>query len=158
MDTDDRRTAARQLLEVLPRVMRQVAAELWRAEPPLAHSHLRALRRLVDGPRNLRELAEDLGVSLPTMSKTVSTLSERGWVSRVEAEHDRRMVRLELTPSGRIALGRIHARAVRQVSRLLESVSASDGETLLAGLAVLTRALAQEEPAREPAEEISTRP
>lgn len=154
MDADDRRNAARQLLEVLPRVMRLVAAELWRADPPLAPSHLRALRRLVDGPRNLSELADELGVSLPTMSKTVSTLSERGWVSRGEAEHDRRMVRLELTPSGRIALGRIHARAVRQISRLLESVSRSDGEALLAGLAVLGRALAREEPSRGAAQEI----
>ncbi len=154
MDADARRSAARQLLEVLPRVMRLVAAELWRADPPLAPSHLRALRRLVDGSRNLSELAQELGVSLPTMSKTVSHLSERGWVSRVEAEHDRRMLCLALTPSGRIALGRIHARAVRQVSRLLEPVSGSDGEALLAGLAVLGRTLARQEPSHEAGKEI----
>lgn len=154
MDADDRRTAAQQLLEILPRMMRRVAAELWRGDPPLAPAQHRVLRQLMDGPRNLGELADGLGVSPPTMSKTVSTLTERGWVSRSEAEHDRRMVRLELTATGRIALGRIHARAVRQISRLLEPVSEAEGEELLAGLAVLSRALAREEPPRPERREV----
>jgi DNA-binding MarR family transcriptional regulator len=51
--------------------------------------------------RSVKALAETMGVSLPTMSRAVDGLFERGFVLRDEDPVDRRMKRVRLTDAGR---------------------------------------------------------
>ncbi|MBK9055620.1 MAG: MarR family transcriptional regulator [Chloroflexi bacterium] len=91
---------ALRLLEIIPAVMRTVAAELRRSGHLLNPTHFNVLITLAYGPCILSDLAEQQAVSPPTMSNTVSTLVERGWVQRQRDAHDRRKVWLTLTPGG----------------------------------------------------------
>jgi DNA-binding MarR family transcriptional regulator len=50
--------------------------------------------------RSVKALADDLGVSLPAMSRAVDGLYERGLVGREEDPSDRRMKRVRLTEAG----------------------------------------------------------
>ena len=76
--------AADRLLEVIPRAMRGLAAELRKSGHNLEPSHFRLLACLHRERLSLGELAHQSDVSAATMSRTVSTLEERGWVHRVE--------------------------------------------------------------------------
>ena len=50
---------------------------------------------------SVKELSERLGMSLPSASRTVEALLQRGWLERREDEHDRRVKRIRATDAGR---------------------------------------------------------
>src|SRR6188472_4242999 len=98
------RDAAREILKIIPLVMRTVAAELRAAGELPAPAHFGLLTMLSAQPRTLTELAGLQGVSLPTMSNSISAMVQRGWVRRTATARDRRVVVIEVTPVGRAAL------------------------------------------------------
>src|SRR3954447_7662434 len=91
------RESARDILEIVPLVMRTIAAELRAAGELPVPAHFGLLSMLSVQSRSLSEMAAHQGVSLPTMSNSVSTLVQRGWVRRGQSA-DRRVVIVELTP------------------------------------------------------------
>ena len=91
----------------MPLVMRTVAAELRAAGELPAPAHFPLLHMLSEQPRTLSELAAFRGVSLPSMSSSVTTLVGQGWIQRVTPGADRRVVMLEVTAGGRAALDRV---------------------------------------------------
>ena len=141
--SDKTESAARQVLEVVPLVMRTLALELRRTRYELAPVHFRLLVLLAERPHNLSELAEKQAVSLPTMSNSITTLVERGWVKRVRAPRDRRMVLVELTSTGRGVLNEILQPVEARVTELLVSLSPTECDQLLAGCAILRAAFAR---------------
>ncbi len=102
-------------------------------------------RLLAQAPRNLSELASQLGMSAPGALKVVNDMVAKGYVARSADAEDRRVKRLELTGRGRAALGRarsfhekyeealVQRLGVRQVAaarKLLEAMAAShDGRS-----------------------------
>lgn len=54
----------------------------------------------VAGPLQTGDLARLLFTTAPTVSSVVNTLESRRWVRRERLEHDRRLVRVRLTPTG----------------------------------------------------------
>src|SRR5215218_6724853 len=101
------RDAAREILKIIPLVMRTVAAELRAAGEMPAPAHFALLTILGNQPRTLTELALLQGVSLPTMSNSISTLVQRGWVKRSSPARDRRVVLIEVTPVGTATVERV---------------------------------------------------
>src|SRR3954451_10774788 len=92
------REAAREILKIVPLVMRTVAAELRAAGELPAPAHFGLLTMLSAQSRTLTELATLQGVSLPTMSNSISSMVDRGWVRRTAPGRDRRVVIIEVTP------------------------------------------------------------
>jgi DNA-binding MarR family transcriptional regulator len=131
------RDTARKLLEIMPLVMRTVAAELRAAGELPAPAHFPLLHVLSEGPRTLSELAALRGVSLPSMSNSVTTLVEHGWVRRTEPGRDRRVLMLEVTAGGRAALDRVTRSAERHLADALVGLDSPSGRRLQAGLSVL---------------------
>ena len=134
------RQTADALIDIIPGVMRALALGLRRWNAALSPVHLRMLLELAEHPHSLSELAEKNGVSLPTMSNSITTLVERGWVSRERDRRDRRMVLIALTSIGRDVLGDIDRQAHDCLLERLASLSADDCARLLDGLRILTRA------------------
>jgi DNA-binding MarR family transcriptional regulator len=131
------REAARELLEIMPFVMRTVAAELRSSGELPAPAHFGLLMKLSEQPRTLTELAGLCGVSPPTMSNSVSALVHRGWVRRSAPARDRRVVILEVTAPGRTALERVGRAAEARLAEALAPLDAKARRRLKAGLAVL---------------------
>jgi DNA-binding MarR family transcriptional regulator len=133
------RDTARKLLEVMPLVMRTVAAELRAAGELPAPAHFPLLHMLSEHPRSLSELAAFRGVSLPSMSSSVTTLVGRGWVKRTapQADGDRRVVMLEVTAGGRAALDRVARVAERGLAEVLAPLNGPAGRRLQEGLGVM---------------------
>lgn len=145
----DNRTLARQFLEIIPLVMRVVAADLRRSELTIDPAYFRLLDMLSKRAWSLSELAEKQAVSLPTMSKTISTLEERGWVERLRSSEDRRVVLVELTPAGRVALNAVHAQMLTRVAGVLEPLSAAQRQELASGLDSLRQVFSAAQPEQE---------
>ena len=110
MSTSARAIASR-ICNLIPAIERAVSSELRRSSPYVTPSHLGLLAALARGPASLSRLSEMLAVSLPTMSNSVTTFVERGWVKRDQSEEDRRFIKIELTAKGRKALVDIRRRA-----------------------------------------------
>ena len=92
MTREQARDSARDILHIVPLVMRAVAAELRSAGEMPAPAQFGLLSILNQRPRSLTELAGLQGVTLPTMSSSISAMVERGWVRRGAPEDDRRVV------------------------------------------------------------------
>ncbi len=99
-------TCAQEILEVVPVVMRTIRAEMRRHRTvDLSVPQFRTLafiERNVDA--SLSDVAEHIGLTLPSMSKIVDGLVTRKLVTRQTAHEDRRRMTLALTARGQTAL------------------------------------------------------
>ncbi|PYR13653.1 MAG: hypothetical protein DMG00_06270 [Acidobacteria bacterium] len=140
MTRDQAREAARDILQIIPLVMRAVAAQLRSAGELPAPAHFGLLSMLSERSRTLTELASIQGVTLPTMSNSISAMVERGWVRRAQPdEADRRMVMVEVTASGKAALDRVARSAESHLAEVLAPLDVPSRRRLHNGLGVLRK-------------------
>jgi DNA-binding MarR family transcriptional regulator len=128
---------ARRLLQVLLPLGKSVTAELRHTGQLMAPGHYQTLGTLYLRTSNLSDLAEIQGVSLPTMSNTVTSLEQQGWVKRKRSEKDRRVVMVELTPAGCEKLGELTDTVLTMLVSLLNKTSSEERESLSTGISVL---------------------
>ncbi|HMD34910.1 MAG TPA: MarR family transcriptional regulator [Vicinamibacterales bacterium] len=133
------RESARDILQIIPLVMRTVAAELRASGELPAPAHFGLLSILNDRPRMLTDLASIQGVSLPTMSNSITAMAEHGWVRRLAPEADRRVVMIVVTPAGRAALERVARCAEAHLADVLTPLDLSARRRLHNGLGVLRK-------------------
>ena len=86
---------------------------------------------------SLRELAQEEGISAPSLSAHVDRLETLGLIRRVRSTDDRRRVGLELMPEGRATLRRVRARRTTWLANRLDRLSDEDRERLEAALPAL---------------------
>ena len=72
--------------------------------PDVRYSHGFVFQQLVEGPRPVGEVAENLGVSSQAISKAARQLEALGYVERVPDADDARVRRLALTGRGHAAV------------------------------------------------------
>src|SRR4051794_3879850 len=79
------------------------------AEFEISFSQMKALHRLRehDEPMSVKELGDQLGLSLAAMSRAADGLVQRGLVDRVEDPTDRRIKRLSVTEAGHDFVSRL---------------------------------------------------
>ena len=142
MTRSQARETAREILEIIPLVMRTVSAELRAAGDMPAPAHFVLLSLLSVGPRKLTDLASAQGVSLPTISNSVSAMEDRGWVRRAAPDGDRRVAMIELTAAGRAVLERVSRSAEGHLSEVLAPLDVPARRRLRGGLGVLRKVFA----------------
>jgi DNA-binding MarR family transcriptional regulator len=139
MTREQARQTAREILQIIPLVMRTVSAELRAAGELQAPAHFGLLSMLNERPRILTELASLQGVSLPTMSNSISAMVERGWARRTAPGQDRRVVIIEVTTAGRAAFDRVARLAETHLADVLAPLDLGARRRLQSGLGVLHR-------------------
>jgi DNA-binding MarR family transcriptional regulator len=91
-----------------------------------------ALAAIADhGPMRLHALAERVGTTDATASRTVDAFVHAGLVERVADENDRRAVRIGITSAGRKLVDRRRTEAARVLERGLVGVPARERERLV---------------------------
>ena len=148
MDVSTRRVAG-EVLEIIPLVTRRVAADLRNSARYMKLAYVGLLGTVARNPRSLGELSEFHAVSLPTMSKTITTIEGLGWVVRSRSEADRRVVMVEATAAGRAALKEVHDSAIGSISEALDSLTGTQRKKLSDGLKILRDSFAEAPPERE---------
>jgi DNA-binding MarR family transcriptional regulator len=108
-------------------------------ELDLSMSHIKALQVLSDCGCELsvKEVSEELALSLPGASRTVDALLKRGYLERREDEHDRRMKRIAVTQAGRDVARRIVGARLEGLEQFTASLSPEQRSRLMTALADL---------------------
>lgn len=88
-----------------------------------------------ESPVTVGDLAERVGLSLASASRTVEGLHRRDWTERREDEHDRRVKRVSLTTAGHDVAQRIARARVQGLEGFAASLS---GEQRLSLHSVIT--------------------
>lgn len=82
-------------------------------------------------PRNMSEVARDIGITLGTLTKAISNLVKKGYVERKRSEQDKRVVNVDLTKKGKLAY-RIHAKFHRDIIReTIDGLNEKEKNTLV---------------------------
>ncbi len=127
---------AQEILEVVPLVMRAIRAEMRRHRTAeLSVPQFRTLsfiERNVDA--SLSDVAEHIGLTLPSMSKIIDGLVARKLVTRQTAPEDRRRMTLALTARGQTALESSRAATRACLAEDLAALSDRQRETIVQAL------------------------
>jgi DNA-binding MarR family transcriptional regulator len=87
--------------------------------------------------KSVKELAEILGVSLPSASRAIEGLHQRGLVVRREDEQDRRMKRVHIAPAGLELVQRFQESRLTTIERFAASLSPEESAALMPALRLL---------------------
>ena len=140
---------ADEVLRIIPLVTRKVAADLRKSDPSMKLAHIGLLTMVAQSPRSLSELSDLHAASMPTMSKTITTIENLGWVARSRSNSDRRIVMIEATPAGRAALREVNELAIAPIAEALDSLTATQRQKLSAGLKILRDTIADASPGQK---------
>lgn len=130
-----------QIVEIFPLILRFLHSEMRASAGGMGPSHFQLLGMLARRSCNLSEIAERQSVTMATISNSVNILVDRGWIQRIPVSHDRRMVRVVLTPTGKEVLDENQQRLENQVKKRLSELSTEDLDKLIYGLQILKRVL-----------------
>jgi DNA-binding MarR family transcriptional regulator len=137
---------ARQVLEVVPLVMRSIRGEMRsHSAPDLTVPQFRTLG-FIDRHTgaSLSEVAEHIGLTLPSMSKLVDGLVGRKFVTRQTHAADRRRVTLALTARGHAMLASARESTLASLAGCLGPLAESDLETVIRAMKILRPVFASE--------------
>jgi DNA-binding MarR family transcriptional regulator len=139
--------------------LERVLPTLWSTFAPLPVGGLadlpvgqaRVLARLTAvGRRRMGQLAEDLGVRVPSVTRIVDRLEERGLARRRRCEEDARVVWVEASPRGARLAGRARASRLRAIEESLERLAPEQRTALARALELLDRAFEDADPESDP--------
>ena len=105
-------------------------------------SELFAMEELSASPLTQSELADRLGLEKSTVSRLVSGLEARGWVTRNRHLHNRRFSQVTLSASGHAAANRAADNLQQRHAELFAALSEEELSALALSLEALTRILA----------------
>lgn len=109
------------VMEVVPLVMRSIRHELRRSrnfELSVPQFRILAFVQRVRSA-SLSDIADNLGLALPSMSKMVDGLVRRALLVRSEDQHDRRRIAIRLSEEGQAVWEKAHERARCAISERL---------------------------------------
>jgi DNA-binding MarR family transcriptional regulator len=130
---------AREVLDVVPLAMRAIRAQLRKhGAREVSVPNFRTLTYLNrhEGT-SLSDVAEHIGLSLPSMSVLIDGLVIQGLVIRQTHPEDRRRVTLGLTDRGRTTLRKADKATARYLEEKLGQLSAAERATVIQGMQVL---------------------
>ena len=131
------------MLDLWRQILAGSTRDLYRllAEADLSMTQLKMLHILMECEKkaSVKELAEELSMSLPNASRTIDGLLQRGLVERREDEHDRRVKRVGATPAARELIDRVDTVRLQGLEAWAERLSPVQRQTLLDALSTLPK-------------------
>jgi MarR family transcriptional regulator for hemolysin len=130
---------ARELLEVVPLVMREIRSEMrGRRSPDLTVPQFRTLA-FVDKNKgsSLSAVANHMGLTLPSTSRLVDILISRKLLTREDNPADRRRIKLVVTDRGLTILEASRRGTLAYLADKLSNVGAGDRKVIVDAMASL---------------------
>mgnify|MGYP005857162119 CR=1 FL=1 len=135
----DRSELAQRLVKILPPIMRRAGSDLRARFPLIDPAHFGIMMSLKHSACTITSLSCVHAVRPATMSKSIDTLVERGWVNRQPSRLDRRKVELMLTPEGAAQVESVHEYLLGRITSALAPLSDDDLERLSDGINIMLR-------------------
>jgi DNA-binding MarR family transcriptional regulator len=132
-------TCAHELMDTAPKVFQAIRTEMRRRRgADISIPQFRSLGFLQRNPdSSLSDLADHLGLTLPSVSKLVNGLVQQGLVHRREADLDRRCLKLELTKRGESIMNSAQTSAQANLAKILSGLSSDELATVHQALELL---------------------
>src|SRR5215510_12926458 len=130
---------AQALMETTPQILQSIRMEMRRGRgAELSIPQFRTLRFIQRHPdSSLSDLADHLGLTLPSVSKLVDGLVKQKLISRKESAEDRRKITLLLTETGASIVDSARADARANLAKKLKGLSDNDLETISQAMLIL---------------------
>ena len=127
------------ILEIIPAVMRTIRSRMRQeASFELTVVQFRALARTVrTGGISVSDIAEHVGLTLPSASKLVDGLVKRGYLRRRVHPNDRRISIIEPTAKGKRALQTARGAARKHLASMLEHLPTRDRSVIVTAMEAL---------------------
>lgn len=134
---------AAELLDLWRVILKGSTRDLYKllAEVDLSMTQLKLLHVLVEceAEISVKELAEQMVMSLPNASRTVDHLLQRGLVERREDEHDRRIKRVRVSDKARVLIDRVDTARLQGLECWAADLSPAQRRKLLDALSDLPK-------------------
>jgi DNA-binding MarR family transcriptional regulator len=134
---------AAELMDLWRVILKGSTRDLYKllAEVDLSMTQLKLLHVLVEYETEIsvKELAEQLAMSLPNASRTVDHLLQRGLVERREDEHDRRVKRVRVSDKARVLIDRVDTARLQGLEAWAAGLSPVQRRKLLDALSDLPK-------------------
>lgn len=92
-------------------------------------------------PRTMSEVAQDLKITVGTLTTAINRLVKKGYVERNRIEDDRRIVQIQLTKKGKLAY-RIHEKFhTDMIKAMLDGLETEEEDILVKSLSQLSKYL-----------------
>jgi DNA-binding MarR family transcriptional regulator len=139
ISNDDRRDSVSLLMDAIPRTLCVLRAEVRKQCPAhLTVPQFRALTYLsLYVGASLSDLAEFIGITLPSASNLIDGLVEHNLVTRVMAVDDRRRAILNITEHGEAVLMQVREASAVVLARRMEILSDDERQTLSSAMRIL---------------------
>ncbi len=137
---------SKQFLDSVPLAMREIRTEMRSiASDEMSVPQFRIMAHLARYERSTNsELAEILGSTPPSMCRLVSCLRAKGYIRVLRSDEDRRLVDLELSPSGRKVFLSYQREASKRFSSRFEILTSLEKKEMARGLEILARVFERE--------------
>jgi len=136
---------AREVMDVMPQVTWFLRGTMRHHRGGLSLPQFRTLVRVRRQPTiNLSVLAEHLGVSLPSASRMVAGLVDKGLLQRKGRSGDRRQMSLALTARGEAVLGAARRATQQCLESQISPLEARQRKTVMEAMGILKRCFASE--------------
>jgi DNA-binding MarR family transcriptional regulator len=115
---------------------------------PVAEAHaLMELQR--DTPLSQQELGARLHLEKSTVSRLVTQLEGRGWITRTRSATDGRMLQLQLSDAGVEIAAQLSAARAAKFARVLAAVPQAQRSAVVAALDILVEAMREDSEHRD---------
>jgi DNA-binding MarR family transcriptional regulator len=141
---------ARTAIQIFPLIGRLMDLYMRYSDRGLSMIHFEVLIQLTAQPLTVTDLAERHNISAASVSKTVTVLEERGWLTRTRSSEDRRVVLLRLTEAGQAVLDDVQRQTLDSMTGLFSQLSPEERESIVRGLETLFKAFAIAMPPQHP--------
>jgi DNA-binding MarR family transcriptional regulator len=135
------REAAEQFLAAVPPIwysLRSQIDKIARQKFGITGGQYHVLRRIKSGMTSISELAQVRHISLPTVSRKVEHLVEKGLVARRESQKDRRCTILELTEAGEEIIQEMEFSRRKWLEEQFSVLDDQELETIIQALSLMT--------------------
>ena len=132
-------SCAHALMDTSPQILQAIRVEMRRGRgADISIPQFRTLRFIQRHPdSSLSDLAEHLGLALPSVSKLVDGLVKQEHISRKESAEDRRKITLLLTETGASIVDSARADARANLAEKLKHLSDDDLKTISQAMLIL---------------------
>ena len=133
-------TCARELMDTAPKIVQAIRIEMRRGRgTDLSIPQFRTMAFVQRNPdASLSDLADHLGLTLPSVSKLVDGLVKQKLISRQESTVDRRQLRLVLTPNGESIVNSVREGALANLTKIISRLSRDELGTIQQAMELLS--------------------
>lgn len=129
-----------ELIDDLHRRMRAVRNPGMWSDIELTMAQFRVLDLLITGPRRMSDVAQALGIGLPSATSLIDRLTDKGLAERQHDTVDRRVVTCQITALGRVEVERLYRIGQARMDLLIEVLTDDELAQVRDAFAVLASA------------------